>query len=47
MAHVIKVDMKAEVFSYTIDEDKKRYHRHCVRQRWLAVCFSCKAWILR
>lgn len=25
MAHVIKVDMKAELFSYTIDEDKKRY----------------------
>jgi transposase len=25
MAHVIKVDSKAELFSYTIDEDKKRY----------------------
>ena len=25
MAHVIKVDMKAELFSYTIDEEKKRY----------------------
>ena len=25
MAHVIKVDLKAELFSYTIDEDKKRY----------------------
>ena len=25
MAHVIKVDMKAELFSYTIDEDKKGY----------------------
>ena len=25
MAHVIKVDLLAELFSYTIDEDKKRY----------------------
>ena len=25
IAHVIKVDLKAELFSYTIDEDKKRY----------------------
>jgi transposase len=25
MVHVIKVDMKAELFSYTVDEDKKRY----------------------
>jgi transposase len=25
MAHVIKVDLKAELFSYTIEEDKKRY----------------------
>ena len=25
MAHVIKVDLKEELFSYTIDEDKKRY----------------------
>jgi hypothetical protein len=25
MAHVIKVDLKAELFSYTIDEDKKGY----------------------
>ena len=25
MAHMIKVDLKAELFSYTIDEDKKRY----------------------
>ena len=25
MAHVIKVDLKAELFSYTIDEEKKRY----------------------
>jgi hypothetical protein len=25
MAHVIKVDLKAELFNYTIDEDKKRY----------------------
>jgi len=25
MAHVIKVDLKAELFSYTIDEDKKHY----------------------
>lgn len=25
MAHVIKVDLKANLFSYTIDEDKKRY----------------------
>ena len=25
MAHVIKVDMKAELFSYTIDEEKRRY----------------------
>ena len=25
MAHVIKVDLKAELFSYTVDEDKKRY----------------------
>lgn len=25
MAHVMKVDMKAELFSYTIDEAKKRY----------------------
>jgi transposase len=25
MAHVIKVDLKADLFSYTIDEDKKRY----------------------
>ncbi len=25
MAHVIKVDLKAELFSYAIDEDKKRY----------------------
>ena len=25
MAHVIKVDLKAELFSYTIDEDRKRY----------------------
>ena len=25
MAHVIKVDLKAKLFSYTIDEDKKRY----------------------
>ena len=25
MAHLIKVDLKAELFSYTIDEDKKRY----------------------
>jgi transposase len=25
MAHVIKVDLKAELFSYSIDEDKKRY----------------------
>ena len=25
MAHVIKVDLKAELFSYKIDEDKKRY----------------------
>jgi transposase len=25
LAHVIKVDLKAELFSYTIDEDKKRY----------------------
>lgn len=25
MAHVIKVDLKAELFSYTIDEDKKAY----------------------
>ena len=25
MAHVIKVDLKADLFSFTIDEDKKRY----------------------
>jgi len=25
MAHLIKVDLKAELFSYTIDEDKKHY----------------------
>lgn len=25
MAHLIKVDLKAELFSYTIDEDRKRY----------------------
>ncbi len=25
MAHLIKVDLKQELFSYTIDEDKKRY----------------------
>ena len=25
LAHVIKVDLKAELFSYTIDEEKKRY----------------------
>ena len=25
MAHVIKVDLKADLFSYTIDEEKKRY----------------------
>jgi len=25
LAHVIKVDLKAELFSYTIDEDRKRY----------------------
>ena len=25
MAHLIKVDLKAQLFSYTIDEDKKRY----------------------
>ncbi|MEN9438475.1 MAG: hypothetical protein RIR09_3130 [Pseudomonadota bacterium] len=25
MAHVIKVDLKADLFSYAIDEDKKRY----------------------
>ena len=25
MAHLIKVDLKAKLFSYTIDEDKKRY----------------------
>jgi transposase len=25
MAHLIKADLKAELFSYTIDEDKKRY----------------------
>ena len=25
MAHVIKVDLKEELFSYSIDEDKKRY----------------------
>ncbi len=25
LAHVIKVDLKAELFSYAIDEDKKRY----------------------
>jgi transposase len=25
MAHVIKVDLKAELFSYSIDEDKKHY----------------------
>ena len=25
MAHLIKVDLKAELFSYSIDEDKKRY----------------------
>ena len=25
LAHVIKVDLKAELFSYSIDEDKKRY----------------------
>lgn len=25
MAHVIKVDLKAELFNYTLDEDKKRY----------------------
>ena len=25
MAHVIKVDLKADLFGYTIDEDKKRY----------------------
>ena len=25
MAHLIKVDLQAELFSYTIDEDKKRY----------------------
>ena len=25
MAHVIQVDLKAELFSYAIDEDKKRY----------------------
>ena len=25
MAHVIKVDLKAELFTYAIDEDKKRY----------------------
>ena len=25
MAHVIKVDLKDELFSYSIDEDKKRY----------------------
>jgi transposase len=25
MAHVIKVDLKADLFSYTIDEDKRRY----------------------
>jgi transposase len=25
MAHVIKVDLKADLFSYTIEEDKKRY----------------------
>lgn len=25
MAHLIKVDLKAELFSYAIDEDKKRY----------------------
>lgn len=25
MAHLIKVDLKAELFSYTIDEEKKRY----------------------
>jgi hypothetical protein len=25
MAHVIKVDLKAELFSYSIDEGKKRY----------------------
>jgi transposase len=25
MAHVIKVDLKAELFNYSIDEDKKRY----------------------
>ena len=25
LAHVIKVDLKAELFSYAVDEDKKRY----------------------
>ena len=25
MAHVIKVDLKEELFSYAIDEEKKRY----------------------
>ncbi len=25
MAHLIKVDLQAELFSYTMDEDKKRY----------------------
>ena len=25
MAHLIKVDMQAEAFSFTIDEDKQRY----------------------
>ena len=25
MAHLIKVDLQADLFSYTIDEDKKRY----------------------
>jgi hypothetical protein len=52
-AHVIKVDLQAELFSYTIDEDKKRYLELLDGKRLLVtntqtaaaeVCSATRSW---
>jgi hypothetical protein len=45
MAHVIKVDLKAELFSYTIDEDKKAlsgaaYEAHSGQEERVTNCIA-------
>lgn len=44
MAHVIKVDLKADLFSYTIDEDKKRYLELLDGKLLLVTAYFSPSW---